>query len=95
MFGLRKFDHGDRFCLWPISLGWISGWTPFFTWHGWGIGHESCLVSETGNLSMPGYRDIYGQTLHLGPLKIMFGPRKHDVDKWCSINPPPKVGDPC
>lgn len=85
---LRRFDEdGNRWLLWPIRLRWVrplcetSGpWTGaprlfrgWFVTHGWSVGDERVPVAKTAHGMMPGWRKLYGQTLHLGRLKICFG----------------------
>jgi hypothetical protein len=72
----RVNDDGDRFYLWPIRVRWAPGRaTRWFDWHGWQVGTESVSRVKTSRACMPGYRRVFGQTLHLGPLLVMFGPR--------------------
>jgi len=65
---LKTIDSGgDRWLLWPIRLSWgpklSSAW---FTTHGWQVDTERCSVAETGKRNMPGFRGVFGRTLHLG-----------------------------
>lgn len=73
---IRRFDSEDnRWQLWPIGLRWgdkLSSSRPFST-HGWRVGTESVPVAKTSFGCMPGFRKVFGQTLHLWRLKICFG----------------------
>jgi hypothetical protein len=85
----RTDSDGNRWALWPISLRWVpplrlsevdgphsgaprlhSAW---LATHGWWIENESVPAAKTAFGMMPGFRKVYGQTLHLGRLKICFG----------------------
>ena len=77
---LRMQKDGSRFCLWPIRLGWQpGGCSTFFGRHGWQIGSERVPVTDTSSGCMPGSRDVFGQTFHIGALKIKLGPRSREV----------------
>lgn len=72
---LRKRDsEGNRWQLWPVRLSWgdrvSSCW---FTTHGWQTGTEPTEDGSTAHGMMPGLRKVFGQTLHLGRLKVLFG----------------------
>jgi hypothetical protein len=88
---LKTIDSGgDRWLLWPIRLSWgpklSSAW---FTTHGWQVDTERCSVAETGKRCMPGFRGVFGRTLHLGRLKVLFG--RECVGERASANQaPPK-----
>jgi len=78
---LRMQKNGNRYCLWPIRLGWAPRLTPggkFFDRHGWQVGTEQVSWHETGEDCMLGYRKVFGQTFHIGALKIMCGPERRD-----------------
>lgn len=70
---LRK-DDGGRFLLWPISVerGMPGCW--HFGQHGWELGAERVDFEDTAIGNMPGYRSVYGQTIHLGPIRVSLGP---------------------
>jgi hypothetical protein len=74
-----RSDDGGRYLLLPVhvklsprrfGLGWLFGR------HGWQVGSEAVPFEKTSHGCMPGYRDVYGQTVHLGPIQIIFGPRE-------------------
>lgn len=72
---------GDRRLLWPIRLNWgdmsSSCW---FGRHSWYVGPET---NYPGSLScIPGWRQVYGQTIHFGRLKVCFG------KQWSAIVQP-------
>lgn len=74
MLTLKRFDEdGDRYHLRPIRFAWNPSASCWFKWHGWQTGAERCAYSETSKSCVPGYRRVFGQTLHFGPLKVMFG----------------------
>lgn len=70
----RKERH--RYQFWPIRIkllpdtGWSKGW---FIAHGWQTGDERVSVEKTGYGMIPGFRKVFGWTLHFGRLKIIFG----------------------
>lgn len=69
-------EEGHRWQLWPIRLGWarpLIGWSSWFATHGWQTGSELTGDGSTAYGMMPGYRKVFGQTLHLGRLKLKFG----------------------
>lgn len=69
---------GDRWAWWPVSLriSWRFGnWRQWFKTHGWQIGSERVDPALTSRACMPGFRRVFGWTLHLGPLKVCFGRR--------------------
>lgn len=58
--------HSKRYIYWPINLAWrkplLKGkWSPWFKTHGWQVGWDGIGMG------------VFGWTLHLGRLKIMFG----------------------
>jgi hypothetical protein len=73
---------------WPLRLSWRPrGALSFFDWHGWQTGWESAVC---------GARRVFGQTFHIGALKICLGgpvrlkgEAEGDVDKWCARQAPP------
>lgn len=73
-------DDGNRWQIWPIRLKWgdgiSSGW---FKTHGFQTGVEPTSDGTTARGCMPFLRKVFGQTLHLGRLKIVFG---RDLNKW-------------
>ncbi len=69
---LRRYQDGDRYLLWPIRIKWRPYGT-YWGWHGFQVGTELCSLSETSKACIPGHRRVFGQTLHVGPLKIVFG----------------------
>lgn len=84
----------SRLQFWPIRLAWgrSSSW---FATHGWQVGSELCGRHETSLGNAPGRRDVFGWTLHLGLLKVLFGvddvewlDRKRD--RACQVQAPPK-----
>jgi hypothetical protein len=61
---------------WPIRLGWCSGGAlSFFDWHGWQTGWESPAC---------GARRVFGQTFHIGALKVKLGRGEREVDEYCA-----------
>lgn len=76
---LKTIDSGgDRWLWWPVRLRWVSDHpkslrSKWFTTHGWQVGSERCSVAQTGKRNMPGYRGVFGRTLHFGRLKVLFG----------------------
>ena len=71
---ITKDSDGNRWLLWPIRVKWgAAGSSTWFKSHGWCVGSESVPTSETAFGCMPGFRDVFGQTLHFGRLKITFG----------------------
>ena len=83
-------EHGDRYLRWPIRFAWGHQLPPtsFFAWHGWQVRDEPCALEETSDRCVPGYRGVFGQTLHIGRLKIMFGV---PLD-WCAVQMPSSAG---
>jgi hypothetical protein len=74
---LRMQKDGNRYCLWPIRLAWVRATKPaqkFFDRHGWQIGAEYVPEELTGEGCPLGFRKVFGQTFHIGALKIMCGP---------------------
>ena len=53
----------ERFLWWPIRLHWARGPAArtWFKTHGWQVGWDGIE------------QRVYGRTVHLGPLKILFG----------------------
>ena len=76
LMGIKRFDTDrNRWALWPISLRWGAkecSSRPGNT-HGWFIDYEAVPSSLTSYGCMPGWRKLYGQTLHVWRLKICFG----------------------
>jgi hypothetical protein len=71
----RFTPEGDRCHLWPIRISWgPKASSVWFVTHGWQTGVERCAPHETSEACMPGYRRLFGQTFHLGRLKVKFGP---------------------
>lgn len=74
---LKRFDdEGNRWQLWPIRLAWVrplGRWSSWFVTHGWQTGTEPTGDGSTAFGLMPGLRKVFGQTLHLGRLKVKFG----------------------
>lgn len=63
------------YLLWPVRFGWL--WRPLgrdTTWRDWryvfGLGWHGWYVDGKGEVS------VFGQTFHVGPLKIMCGPAR-------------------
>lgn len=85
-----RSEEGERYCLWPIRLGLVPRkgsvncpwWRRFyaFTWHGWQTHTEQVPVEKTSKGSMPGFRRVFGQTLHLGFLQIRLGRREPGLE---------------
>jgi hypothetical protein len=73
-----QWSTRHRYFRWPIALRVIrpiypgAGWS-WFTWHGWEMrtDDQGCKW--------------FGWMYHLGPLKVIFGPR---FPKWVQIRPP-------
>ena len=63
----------DRWQWWPVRLMWRERSTHLVDWHGWQVANERVDVSKTSARCVPGYRAVFGQTFHFGPLKICFG----------------------
>lgn len=90
---LKRFDtNGDRWLLWPIRLRWVPG-SPsrWFTSHGWQVGTERCPESQTGGRHMPGFRGVFGRTLHLGRLKVLFGRERSKAERQVTVQAPPST----
>lgn len=90
MLKLRD-DEGHRWQLWPIRLGWAApliGWSPWFRTHGWQTGSEPTPNGSTAFGMAPGFRKVFGQTLHLGRLKVKFG--RDLLDRAASKGPAPR-----
>lgn len=51
----------SRYLWWPIRLGWCPESSTWFTAHGWQVGWDGIE------------QRVFGRTLHLGPLKVVFG----------------------
>jgi hypothetical protein len=91
-FNIGKFKVGvqqdtkEVWEFWPISFKWGNQipCSTFFAWHGWQIGAENCHLHETSKSCISGFRDIYGQTIHIGKLKIIFGSLDRPDNKTCS-----------
>ena len=79
-------DDGNRYLLWPISFAWGHQLPPssFFAWHGWQVGSEPCALEDTAQSCVHGFRGVFGQTLHIGRLKILFGSPRD----WCAFQMP-------
>jgi hypothetical protein len=79
---IGKNDDRARYHLWPIRLKWktrannlslnLSHWG----WHGWQTGAERVPEAKTSFGCMPGYRKTFGQTLYLGRLLVILGPKR-------------------
>ena len=70
----RNVDRA-RYLLWPVRFTRkTDGFPPHWGWHGWHVRYENVSREKTSAGCMPGYRAVYGQTLHLGRLLILFGP---------------------
>jgi hypothetical protein len=88
---LKRFDdEGHRWQLWPVRLSLCLGFAArsWFQVHGWQTGCELTPDRSSGGGCVPGVRHVYGQTYHLGPLKILFGRERTEserelVDTWC------------
>lgn len=96
---LKTFDsRGDRWLLWPIRLRWVAetgairtNSRRWVTSHGWQVGTEVCAVSETGKHCMPGYRGVFGRTLHFGRLKVLFGRERSQAERGSAEHAPPRA----
>lgn len=65
---------GSRWQVWPVRIRFKRGASHrWLARHGWQVGSESVPVEKTSFGCMPGYRAVFGQTLHFGPLKILLG----------------------
>lgn len=94
MFLKRIDSNGDRWLWWPIRLRWVqpiskSLRSKWFTTHGWQVGTERCAESQTGRRCMPGFRDVFGRTLHLGRLKVLFGRERSKAERQVTVQAPP------
>lgn len=75
-FGLFRSvkRDGGRLRMWPIRLRWAprsaSGW---FMVHGWERAADVVSLARTSFGMMPGFRQTWGWTFHLGRLKVCFG----------------------
>ena len=90
MFLRHIGEDGSRYLLWPIRFAWGHQLPPssFFAWHGWQVGHEPCALEDTARNCVSECRDVFGQTLHIGRLKILFGqPRDR-----CAVQMPSTEG---
>lgn len=59
---------------WPVRLSWCPrGALSFFDWHGWQTGWESAVC---------GARRVFGQTFHIGALKVKFGRGERDAKDY-------------
>ncbi len=64
---------------WPIKLKWVRASLRdhlrfhLFTTHGFWVGWEACRMEETSRRAMYCRREVYGWTLHIGALKVIFG----------------------
>ena len=65
-----RHPDGHRRALWPIRLKW-GHYSHWFVRHGWILDHERCSYTARG--CMPGWRGVYGQTIHFGKLKVCLG----------------------
>jgi hypothetical protein len=84
-----KDKDGNRWLLWPIRLRVAEHRSKaWFKTHGWQIGFEPVPESQTAFGCMPGWRGLYGQTFHLGRLKVLFGP---STEIGQDTNRPPRV----
>lgn len=82
------YPNKSRRLMWPISLKWSAATTSrWFRQHGWQVGSERCSAADTSDGCMPGYRAVFGWTLHLGQLKVVFG-RERVGDCGCAVQDP-------
>lgn len=71
---LTSDGEGNRFQLWPIRLKWSAhSASRLFDRHGWQTGTEHTPDGSTGAGFMPGIRGVFGQTFHIGRLKVCLG----------------------
>jgi hypothetical protein len=83
----------SRFCLWPIRFSWKrKSAGKFFDRHGWQVGSEPVALADTSWGCMPGYRDVFGQTFHIGAFKIMCGPIRQEERFCCFVAPQESKG---
>jgi hypothetical protein len=88
-WGLTHDGEGNRFQVWPIRLKWSAGSASrFFDRHGWQTGTERTPDGSTGGRCMPGYRAVYGQTFHIGRLKVCLG---RSVGAQPDTQAPPRI----
>lgn len=72
---------GARYRLAPVGIRWRKGGAlHFLDWHGWQIGSERIDGRDDGAPLVPGepfpWRPVFGWTLHVGALKVCFGPAR-------------------
>lgn len=86
----RRDEDGNRWQLWPVRLSFVThfGARAWFRVHGWQTGSELTMDGTNARGCVPGIRLVFGQTFHLGPLKILFGREQSDeqrelVAAWC------------
>jgi hypothetical protein len=73
-FFLQVEHEGGRVLLWPIRIMWGSPMSSkWFGVHGWEAKPDVVDVELTSLGMMPGYRQTWGWTYHIGRLKIVFG----------------------
>jgi hypothetical protein len=87
---LRIQKDKSRHCLWPISFKWGNQlpMSKFFNWHGWQVYCEDVPVEKTSVGCIPGKRAVFGQTFHIGPLKILLGLTANKDSRDCSVQAP-------
>lgn len=68
---------------WPVRVTWSSrfgNWRILGRTHYFHVVDIKTLGGETGEGCMPGYAQTFSQTLHLGPVKVIYGPSRCGVD---------------
>lgn len=69
-----KTIDGHRVQLWPIRIRFnAAAKAKFLHRHYWQTGTESTEDGSTADGMMPGLRRVLGQTIHLGPVKLLLG----------------------
>lgn len=76
-----RWKAGPRFLWWPIRLAWRRGsrHSRLFDMHGWQVGWDG--------IEQP----VFGRTLHIGALKVIFG---RTNERACAdVSPPQEPHD--
>lgn len=69
-----KMSDGARLQLWPVRIGLCPRLQRFHIgWHAWHVCDEHVPEDETQFGYMPGWRGVFGQTVHLGFFQIRLG----------------------
>ena len=69
----HRWKARDRYQWWPIRILWRrKSATKFFTWHGWQTGWDGIE------------QRVFGQTFHVGALKVCLGKQLRKEDRDCA-----------